>query len=97
MRKAGKDLPLEDDIIIVSKENLEHDMEIREQAKMLGQAILSLQHPDREIFLRHYYYYQSLAQIAEELEMNISTIKTKLRRGRQKLKSILFEGGYDVE
>lgn len=97
MRKTGKDLLLEDDIIIMSKENLEHDMEIREQAKMLGQAVLSLQHPDREIFLRHYYYYQSLAQIAEELEMNISTIKTKLRRGRQKLKSILFEGGYDVE
>jgi RNA polymerase sigma-70 factor (ECF subfamily) len=45
--------------------------------------------PDREIFLRHYYYYQGVSRIAEEMDMNVSTVKTHLARGRQKLKSIL--------
>ena len=94
-RELKLDVPLEDDIIIVSDASPEHIIEIQEQAKTIKRAILSMQHPDREVFLRHYYYYQSVTQIAEEMQMNISTIKTKLRRGRSKLKEILYEGGFD--
>mgnify|MGYP003309069198 CR=1 FL=1 len=96
MRENGQDIPLEEDILIISNVDLEQDFEIREQALIVKKAILMMQHPDREIFLRHYYYYQPLAQIAEELEINISTIKTKLRRGREKIKVVLREGGYDI-
>lgn len=96
MREKGQDIPLEEDILIISNVDLEQDFEIREQALIVKKAILMMQHPDREIFLRHYYYYQSSAQIAEELEINISTIKTKLRRGREKIKVVLREGGYDI-
>jgi RNA polymerase sigma-70 factor (ECF subfamily) len=94
-REIGQDLPLEEDIIVISSVNTEHTFEIREQAEMLKRAIQSLQHPDREIFLRHYYYYHPVARIAEELLINVSTVKTRLRRGREKLKEILMEGGYD--
>jgi len=94
-RELGHEIPLEDDIIVISDITPEHTLEKREQARMMKQAVLSMQHPEREIFLRHYYYYQPVAQIAEEMGLNISTVKTKLRRGRDKLKEILFEGGYD--
>jgi len=93
-RELGQDIPLEDDIIIISDIGPEHTFEKHEQAVMIKRTVLSLQYPDREIFLRHYYC-QSVAQIAEELDMNISTVKTKLRRGRDKLKEILSEGGYE--
>jgi RNA polymerase sigma-70 factor (ECF subfamily) len=53
-----------------------------------------MEHFDREIFLRHYYYCQPVKTIAAELEMNESTVKTRLKRGREKLKTILREGGY---
>ncbi|MEF9971380.1 MAG: sigma factor-like helix-turn-helix DNA-binding protein, partial [Oscillospiraceae bacterium] len=59
-------------------------------------AVLAMELPDREIFLRHYYYYQALAQISVEMEINVSTVKTRLRRGREKLKEILHEGGYSL-
>jgi RNA polymerase sigma-70 factor (ECF subfamily) len=45
--------------------------------------------PDQEIFLRHYYYCQSVAVIAEKMKMNPSTIKTRLKRGREKLRQYL--------
>ena len=94
-RELGHEIPLEDDIIVISDITPEHTLEKREQARMMKQAVLSMQYPEREIFLRHYYYYQPVAQIAEEMGLNISTVKTKLRRGRDKLKEILYEGGYD--
>ena len=55
-----------------------------------------MSHPDREIFLRHYYYCQTVSQISGEMGINVSTVKTKLRRGREKLRKQLCEGGvYD--
>lgn len=96
-RELGQDIPLEDDIVIISGSNPEHTVEKHEQAKIINQAVLAMQHPEREIFLRHYYYYQPVTQIAEEMAINVSTVKTKLRRGRDKLKETLIEGGYDYE
>ena len=95
-REMGYDLPLEDDIVIISDMDLERDIEEGEQAGFVRQAVLAMPHPDREIFLRHYYYCQTVSRISEEMGLNASTIKTKLRRGREKLKKQLCEGGYDL-
>ena len=95
-REMGRDLPLEDDVIIISDVDLERDIQAREQESFVRQAVLALPHPDREIFLRHYYYCQTVTQISEEMRINASTVKTKLWRGREKLKEILCEGGYDL-
>jgi len=94
-RELTQDIPLEDDIIIISDTTPEHTLLKREQEKAIYRAVLSMQHPDKEIFLRHYYYCQPVAKIAEEMNINASTVKTKLRRGRNKLKDILIKGGYD--
>ncbi len=94
LRKVGKDLPLEEDVLESSATDMEHNAEVREQARLLNQAMLKMGHPDREIFLRHYYYGQPLSQIAEEMEINLSTVKTRLRRGRSKLKDELRKGGF---
>ena len=42
-------------------------------------------------------YLGAVARIAEELNMNLSTVKTRLRRGREKLKDELKRRGCDVE
>ena len=56
---------------------------------MVRRALFSLPEPDQEIFLRHYYYAQSVKEIAASLALNESTVKTKLRRGRFRLKELL--------
>lgn len=96
-RKIGAEVPLEDDIILVSEENLEHDIEERERARYIREVILAMQYPDREIFFRYYYFYQPVTEIAEEMNINLSTVKTKLHRGRKRLKEILTKGGYTIE
>ena len=55
-------------------------------------AVDGMGEPDREIFLRHYYYCQSVADIAAALDMNANTVKTRLRRGRERLRAELSKG-----
>ena len=97
LRRKRVDISLEDDIILISDENLERDLEKREMEKFLRKAILAMPYPEREIFIRHYYYYQPVLGIAEEMDLNLSTVKTKLHRGRKTLKETLKKGGYAVD
>ena len=39
----------------------------------------------------------AVARAAEEMGMNLSTAKSRLRRGRERLKEALRKAGYDVE
>ena len=56
---------------------------------LVREAVLSMGQPDREIFLRFYYYCQSVSVISEKMQMNPSTVKTRLHRGREKLRQHL--------
>lgn len=69
------------------------DYESSEVYEILRTAISDITEPDREILIRHYYYYQSTAVIAEKMNINKNTVQTKLRRTREKLRKYLEERG----
>ena len=84
LRERKQELPLNEDILI-----LEEDSLIEKLDRIVRDAVLSMPQPDREIFLRFYYYCQSVPMIAEKMDMNPSTVKTRLKRGRDKLREYL--------
>ncbi|MCR5594327.1 MAG: sigma-70 family RNA polymerase sigma factor [Lachnospiraceae bacterium] len=51
---------------------------------------------DRIVFVRRYFYVDSLADIAAELSMSESAVKSLLFRLRQKLKDHLVQEGYEL-
>ena len=55
----------------------------------LWDAVMRLEEPDNEIFVRYYKFGEKLKDISKATGINISTIKTKLSRGKRKLKIIL--------
>ena len=79
------DLPLEDQLLVVEAKDPEARLEEKERSKAVKRAVLRMPHPEREIFLRHYYYCQKIEAISEEMDIPLSTVKTKLRRGRARL------------
>ncbi len=94
LRRVKKELPLEEDLLEVPDEFTPASaVERAEEQRLVQEALETLEEPDREIFLRHYYYVQSISEISEAIELNPSTIKTKLRRGRLRLKEILIRSG----
>ena len=48
-----------------------------------------MEQPDREIFLRYYYYLQSSAEIAQAMGMGASAVRARLMRGRNVLRNKL--------
>ena len=91
LRSHGWELPLEEDILEIPAEDTpEAALERSEEQKLVRRAVGNLPKQDREIFLRHYYYAQTVADISREMGLNESTIKTKLRRGRMRLKTMLM-------
>ena len=94
LRSAGFDLPLEEEVLEIPEGDTPEERLTRtEEARLVREALDHLGQPDREIFLRHYWYAQTVAEIGAQLHLNESTIKTKLRRGRQRLKEILQKWG----
>lgn len=94
LRQMGHDLPLEDDILdIPDADTPANAAERAEERKLVRKAVSTLGEPDREIFLRHYYYAQTVSEISKVMRLNESTIKTKLRRGRARLRAILLRWG----
>lgn len=94
LRQQRGTLPLEEEILSLTCPGPEEAAEDRELAGFLREAVLDMEETDRAIFLRHYYLCQTVTAIATALNMNPSTVKARLRRGREKLRRKLREGGY---
>ena len=70
--------------------------EEREDLSFVWDAVKSLPVQFREVIHLHYYEGYSTEEIAKILERNPATVRSDLRRGREKLKSVLKED-YDFE
>lgn len=94
LRQMGQDLPFEEDYLEIPDENTPAtEAERKEECRLVRKAVDTMGEPDREIFLRHYYYAQTVQEISQTMHLNESTIKTKLRRGRMRLRTILLRWG----
>ncbi|MBQ8238311.1 MAG: sigma-70 family RNA polymerase sigma factor [Oscillospiraceae bacterium] len=94
LRSMAKDLPLEEDLLeLPGRDSPETELTQTEERFLVNWAVNDLPEPDKEIFLRHYYHAQTVREISEEMALKESTIKTKLRRGRAKLKETLTRWG----
>ncbi len=90
LRQTGRALPLEEDALeLPGPDDPAGELERAEERALVRRAVDSLPAQDRELFLRHYYYAQSVKEAAAAMGLNESTAKTRLRRGRMKLKKLL--------
>ena len=96
MRRQNVYLPLEDDTLITLDRLWEQMME-KERCAAIAQAMRTLPDEDREIFYRFYDLSQTAAQIAEDLQLNASTVRSRLMRGRRTLRETLEKGGLFCE
>lgn len=94
VRGAGRELPLEEDIISISVSSPDEEAEKREEYEALRRALGNMPEPDKTIFIRRYYLYQKVDDIARIMNINKNTVSTKLRRGRESLRQELERGGF---
>lgn len=93
LRRAGFDLALEEDILSLPTDGPETLAEYRERQETVRRAVEALGPPDRDIFVRHYYYGQKTTQIAKEMGLRPDNVRQRMKRGRERLRRQLTQGG----
>lgn len=96
LRKASAHDELNENIVSDNSEPYDA-LASKEQKALLLELIRELGEPDSEIFLRYYYYEERISRIALTTGICTSTIKTKLSRGRKKIKESLIQRRYRNE
>ena len=97
LRADREALPLEEDVLLLETDGPDKELDKKETTRVVNQALAQLDRPQRELFVRHYYYGQTVREAALAMGLNLSTAKTWLRRGRETLKAILEQEGYGHE
>lgn len=88
LRKINKSFTyecIEDKVIADDKNTLDDKI----MSEFLWKAVMELGEPDSEIFVRFYKYGEKLGYIASVTGLKLSTVKTKLSRGKVRLRKIL--------
>jgi len=85
------------DTIFVSTKGAEEIMLEQERLATLEKNLFQLPLKYREPLILFYYDEQSIAEIANYLQLNENTVKTRLRRAKQQLKEFFEEEDEEVE
>lgn len=89
LREQRQELPLEEEVLVLEEDSLFARLAEKERADLVQKALLSLDPEDREIFLRYYYRDETVQQIADRTGIKPNTVKSRLKRGREKLRQSL--------
>lgn len=79
---------------VIGTDTLEQTLSSRELGRAIDAFLDTLSRENRVMFLRRYWYGDSVAQIAERLSLSENTVSVRLHRIRQKLKAYLIKEGY---
>ncbi len=85
-------LPLEEDGLEMELD-LESELSRKRNGEIVRQTVLELPEPDREIFIRRYFYCERVKAIALQMGLSPKAVENKLFRGRQRLKELLIQRG----
>lgn len=97
LRKRQLDTQPIDDVVVAADTDISAQAEQAELAEIVREVMGLFPEQDREILMRYYFYRQTVSEIAGELHMKESTVKTRMYRSRKKLRQLFTERGYGYE
>ena len=80
--------------VIASDVNVESEVNARELGQVINSFIRELPVKEGNVFIRRYFYAESIAEIAQRYHISTNNVTVMLSRTRSKLKSYLQEEGY---
>lgn len=81
---------------IPSNERAEDKLELDELSKCINEFLDTLDTTDRLLFVRRYWYFDEFQTLAELSGLRTGTVRTRLSRLRDMLKTFLESRGFDV-
>ena len=81
---------------IPAKDDIEAEVEVKYLSSLIDEFLETCTEEQQNVFVRRYWYFDSISQIAKTYGFSQGKVKTMLFRMRSDLKKHLEEGGYDV-
>ena len=95
-RGGGAVLSLSELEECVDGRSIEDDLQTRSLTELLNSFLTEQPKEARVIFVKRYWYFSSVQQIAEEMDCGEGKVKMSLHRTRNKLKDYLKKEGYPI-
>lgn len=98
-KRGGGEVPVTLDELqecIPSKSFVDDEIQAKELSLIIDSFLRKLPKDERVIFVRRYWYYEPVTDIAKSLNFGLSKVKMTLLRTRKKLQIELQKGGYDL-
>ena len=89
LREMSLEVSLEEEFLISEDLSLEEHCCEESVRSLVREAVMALTEPDKEIVLRYYFYFQSIAEISEQMGLSESNVKVRLHRSRNVLRLLL--------
>ena len=90
LRDSGHYLTSEElSVDFKDKVDVENDVIKNDLEKKILDCVSNFKKEDRICFIHHYYYHKKIKDIAKELGLTESAVKSKLKRGRDKIREAL--------
>ena len=99
-KKRGREVtvPLEElEPWLMSNQDVQGELDGKELTRAIERFLLTLDADSRNVFLRRYWFYDSVEQIAAGFGATESWVKSRLLRARSKLRIYLIKEGYIYE
>ena len=93
-KRCGYEIALDELSETVGIQTLEQTICARELGRAIDRFLSTLSTENRVIFLRRYWYGDSIAQIAQLVSLSENTVSVRLSRSRAKLREYLKKEGY---
>ena len=87
--------PLEDDILVAPGHDIAEELYLQEKVTYIHNLFEEFKSPDRDILISYYFDNYKLEEIATNLEIPLSTVKSKLYRGRKEVVKAYEKGGFN--
>lgn len=91
LRRRKDTLPLDDESLVIAECDQAELLHGREREEAVRRAVQAMPMPEREIFVRRYYYGQSAPEIAALVGLSPEAVRQRLHRGRETLRQALLK------
>ncbi len=93
LRSKKMNLEEEFEETVLTKESTENVVILNEEKKIIKSVINSLTEPDREIFIRRYFYMEKVRDIASKIGLTEKAVSARISRAKELLRSQFTEKG----
>ena len=96
-RKLCKDSTVYiEDKEIVSATDIEEEIVIKSDVEVVQEIINDMGESDKEIFIRRFFWFEKVKEIAINLGLTEKNVENRIYRGRKRLKQVLIERGVTI-